>query len=149
MRSRARWSSPERRASITRCSADGEVLRDSPTSEDSLRLSHELRRASATIVEMTQERNVSWLGELLVILQGWEPAHDEVGRAIPGKSVGLDGDLVAGKCDLIAVGRPFLANPDLVARWQKGSALNAPDMSTFYTPGPKGFTDYPALGMPA
>lgn len=57
-----------------------------------------------------------------------------------------ESDLVAGKADLIAVGRPFLANPDLVARWKTGTAVNAPDMSTFYTPGPKGYTDYPALG---
>jgi len=56
-----------------------------------------------------------------------------------------ESDLSAGKCDLIAVGRPFLANPDLVARWRTGAALNAPDMATFYTPGPKGYTDYPAL----
>ncbi len=55
-------------------------------------------------------------------------------------------DLLAGKCDLIAVGKAFLANPDLVARWQSGAALNAPDVDTFYTPGPKGYTDYPALG---
>ncbi len=57
-----------------------------------------------------------------------------------------ESDLAAGKCDLVAVGRPFLANPDLVARWKGGAAVNAPDMSTFYTPGPKGYTDYPALG---
>jgi len=56
-----------------------------------------------------------------------------------------ESDLAAGKCDLIAVGRPFLANPDLVARWRNNAALNAPDMSTFYTPGLRGYTDYPAL----
>jgi N-ethylmaleimide reductase len=56
-----------------------------------------------------------------------------------------ESDLSAGKCDLIAVGRPFLANPDLVARWRTGAALNAPDLATFYTPGPKGYTDYPPL----
>ena len=56
-----------------------------------------------------------------------------------------ESDLVAGKCDLIAVGKPFLANPDLVTRWKTGLALNAPDMNTFYTPGAKGYTDYPAL----
>ncbi|MCX7348587.1 MAG: alkene reductase [Alphaproteobacteria bacterium] len=48
-------------------------------------------------------------------------------------------------CDLIAVGRPFLANPDLVARWKTGATLNDIDFNTFYTPGPKGFTDYPRL----
>ncbi len=56
-----------------------------------------------------------------------------------------EADLAAGKADLIAFGRPFLANPDLIKRWQSGAALNAPDPNTFYTPGPKGYTDYPAL----
>jgi len=46
--------------------------------------------------------------------------------------------------DLIAFGRPFLANPDLVARMRTDAPLNAPDMATFYTPGAKGYTDYPA-----
>jgi len=55
------------------------------------------------------------------------------------------GDIAAGKGDLIAVGRAFLANPDLPARWQKGAALNSPDFATFYTPGEKGYTDYAAL----
>ena len=54
-------------------------------------------------------------------------------------------DLVELKCDLIAVGRPFLANPDLLTRWKTGATMNAPDMDTFYTPGPKGYTDYPTL----
>ncbi len=54
-------------------------------------------------------------------------------------------DLASGKADLIAVGRPFIANPDLVARWQNGAALNELDMNTFYTPGAQGYTDYPSL----
>jgi len=57
-----------------------------------------------------------------------------------------ESDLAAGKCDLIAVGKPFLANPDLVARWKTSAAVNVPDMSTFYTPRAKGYTDYPVLG---
>jgi len=57
-----------------------------------------------------------------------------------------ESDLAAGKCDLIGVGKPFLANPDLVARWKSGATVNVPDMNTFYTPGPKGYTDYPMLG---
>ena len=56
-----------------------------------------------------------------------------------------EADLSAGKADLIAFGRPFLANPDLIKRWQSGAQLNAPDPNTFYTPGPKGYTDYPVL----
>ena len=53
--------------------------------------------------------------------------------------------LAAGQADLIAFARPFLANPDLVARMRADAALNAVDMATFYTPGPKGYIDYPAL----
>jgi N-ethylmaleimide reductase len=54
--------------------------------------------------------------------------------------------LEAGDADLIAFARPFIANPDLVARLRADAALNALDMATFYTPGPKGYTDYPTLG---
>jgi N-ethylmaleimide reductase len=53
--------------------------------------------------------------------------------------------LETGHADLIAFGRPFLANPDLVARLQGKTDLNAPDFSTFYTGDAKGYTDYPAL----
>lgn len=54
-------------------------------------------------------------------------------------------DLEAGLGDLIAFGRPFLANPDLPERFAQQADLNDPDMSTFYTPGEKGYTDYPTL----
>lgn len=54
-------------------------------------------------------------------------------------------DLVAGKGHLVAFGRPFLANSDLVTRLQHGAELNEPDFATFYTPGPKGYSDYPVL----
>jgi N-ethylmaleimide reductase len=47
--------------------------------------------------------------------------------------------------DLVAFGRSFLANPDLVARMRQDASLNAPDAATFYVPGAKGYTDYPAL----
>lgn len=50
--------------------------------------------------------------------------------------------------DLTAFGRPFISNPDLVARMKNGGAIAAPDMATFYTPGEKGYTDYPALSSP-
>ena len=53
--------------------------------------------------------------------------------------------LLEKRGDLVAFGRPFLANPDLVARLRAGAVLNEPDMATFYTPGPKGYTDYPTL----
>jgi N-ethylmaleimide reductase len=45
----------------------------------------------------------------------------------------------------VAVGRNFIANPDLVTRWQTGAALNEPDSATFYGGGAEGYTDYPFL----
>jgi N-ethylmaleimide reductase len=45
-----------------------------------------------------------------------------------------------------AVGRAFLANPDLIDRLRLGAELNTPDEATFYAPGPVGYIDYPTLG---
>jgi N-ethylmaleimide reductase len=53
--------------------------------------------------------------------------------------------LAANAADLIAFGKPFIANPDLVERLEKGAPLNTPDKSTFYGGGAKGYTDYPVL----
>ena len=53
--------------------------------------------------------------------------------------------LSEGRADLVAMGRPFIANPDLVARLRQDAPLNAPDATTFYTRGAKGYTDYPTL----
>ncbi len=51
-------------------------------------------------------------------------------------------DLDAGRGDLVAFGRPFISNPDLVEKLRTGSKLTPPDFDTFYTPGEKGYTDY-------
>ncbi len=53
--------------------------------------------------------------------------------------------LAENKADAIVYGAKFLANPDLPERFKNDSALNEPDFSTFYTPGEKGYTDYPFL----
>ena len=53
--------------------------------------------------------------------------------------------LQAGWADLIAFGRPFVANPDLPERLRTGAALNAPDAKTFYGGDARGYTDYPTL----
>jgi N-ethylmaleimide reductase len=51
----------------------------------------------------------------------------------------------SGQIDAVAFGSSFLANPDLPERIKIGAELNQPDPSTFYSPGAKGYTDYPAL----
>src|SRR3954469_850770 len=53
--------------------------------------------------------------------------------------------LAANQADLIAFGKPFIANPDLVERLKRGAPLNAPDKATFYGGDAKGYTDYPVL----
>ena len=50
-----------------------------------------------------------------------------------------------GKADLVAFGKLFIANPDLVKRLKEDLPLNTPDKDTFYGGGAKGYTDYPAL----
>jgi N-ethylmaleimide reductase len=49
------------------------------------------------------------------------------------------------RADLVAFGRPFIANPDLVERFRLNLALNEPDRTTFYGGGAEGYTDYPVL----
>jgi N-ethylmaleimide reductase len=53
--------------------------------------------------------------------------------------------IASGQLDAVAFGVPFLANPDLPARIASKAELNVPDAARFYSPGPKGYTDYPAL----
>ena len=54
-------------------------------------------------------------------------------------------DLKAGLGELVAFGRPFIANPDLVERMQQDAEIAQPNQNTFYTPGKEGYTDYPTL----
>jgi N-ethylmaleimide reductase len=86
---------------------------------------------------------------------GAPPVKDSLKRAIRERFKGtyiLSGgydraraehDLAEKRGDLVAFGRPFLANPRLVSKLRSGAALTAPDMATAYSPGEKGFTDYP------
>ncbi|HEX4844116.1 MAG TPA: alkene reductase [Limnobacter sp.] len=50
-----------------------------------------------------------------------------------------------GQADAVSFGRLYIANPDLVERLKRNAPMNEPDPSTFYVPGEKGYTDYPAL----
>ena len=51
----------------------------------------------------------------------------------------------SGEADAIVFGQKFIANPDLPERMRVDASLNEADPVTFYVPGPKGYTDYPAL----
>ena len=54
-----------------------------------------------------------------------------------------EADLERGAGDLVAFGRPFISNPDLVRRMQEGIELAQPNYDLFYTPGAEGYIDYP------
>jgi N-ethylmaleimide reductase len=59
------------------------------------------------------------------------------------------GALSEGRADLVAFGRPFIANPDLVERFRLDGPLNEPDRETFYGGDARGYTDYPTLDRAA
>lgn len=76
------------------------------------------------------------------------PTLREAFRGTLIANIGYDRDsadavIARGDADLVAFGVPFLANPDLPARLKNRWPLNAPDFGSFYTEGPKGYTDYP------
>lgn len=62
-----------------------------------------------------------------------------------GYDKALADQALADGADLIAFGKPFIANPDLVRRLREGAPLNTPDRATFYGGGAHGYIDYPAL----
>jgi N-ethylmaleimide reductase len=68
-------------------------------------------------------------GGTIILAGGYDLAH-------------ANADLAEGKGELVAFGRNYLANPTYLARASKGEALNAPDFTTLYSPGEKGYTDY-------
>jgi len=53
--------------------------------------------------------------------------------------------IAEGRADLVAFGRPYIANPDLVERLRSGATLAAADRATLYGGGAAGYTDYPSL----
>lgn len=82
-----------------------------------------------------------------------DPVHPFIRKSFAGPLV-LNSDyrldsaqavLDSGQADAITFGRTFLANPDLVARLQTNAPLNQDNMATWYSQGPEGYVDYPAL----
>ncbi|WP_460566229.1 alkene reductase [Hydrogenophaga aquatica] len=75
--------------------------------------------------------------------------RDAGGRGAWMVNNGYDGALANGVlgegADLVAFGKSMIANPDLTRRLREGATLNAPDRTTFYGGGERGYTDYPAM----
>ncbi|UXA17368.1 alkene reductase [Mycobacterium sp. SMC-4] len=97
------------------------------------------------------------VGYLHVVIESSKPAFAAVRTVWEGplilntpRTVGTDFALLEnlaswGVISAAAIGRGFLANPDLVTRLKVGAPLNEPDEATFYAPGPAGYIDYPTL----
>jgi N-ethylmaleimide reductase len=110
----------------------------------------------AELLELVRELSARRIGYLhLIATPGAVPTAtvDAVRAAFDGVLM-LAGDfdrekaeaaLAAGRADLIAFGRPFIANPDLALRLRERLPLAAFDAGTLYTPGAEGYSDYPAL----
>ncbi len=84
---------------------------------------------------MVGKMRAVWPG-ILVLNTGFgvESDRDELARLIAD-----------GVADVVAVGRPFISNPDLVQRWTEGAELTEPNQETFYGGAAEGYTDYPTL----
>ena len=86
--------------------------------------------------------------------EGWHarlrPVYEGVYFAGAGLTKVSGEELVAGGlADAVVYGTRFISNPDLPRRFKLGAPLNEPDPATFYTPGERGYTDYPTLGQTA
>jgi quercetin dioxygenase-like cupin family protein len=88
--------------------------------------------ANTQIPQKTYDGIRSSFSGTIILCKGLTPATAEAA-------------LNAGFADLAAFGRSFLANPDLDKRIALNAHLNQPDLTTLYTPGAKGYTDYPTL----
>lgn len=83
------------------------------------------------------------LGKLRGIFTG--PLVLNTGFGLESDPAGLADLVDSGVADAVAVGRRFIANPDLIDRWRRGAELNEPDQTTFYGGDHRGYTDYPRL----
>ncbi len=114
----------------------------------------DVRATYATLVEAVAPLGLAYLSVLadprLELVQdlrrtfgGVLVANDGFGEVTTRQSAQeiLDKDLA----DAVAVGRLFIANPDLPERWRTGAPLNEPNPDTFYGGGAEGYTDYPTL----
>ena len=84
--------------------------------------------------------------------EGWHARLRPVYEGVYFAGAGLtkeagEGLLAGGLADAVVYGTKFISNPDLPRRFKLGAPLSEPDQTTFYTPGERGYTDYPQLGQ--
>jgi 2,4-dienoyl-CoA reductase-like NADH-dependent reductase (Old Yellow Enzyme family) len=103
-------------------------------------VARELRKRKIAFICARESTKAPRLGpELKAAFGGVYVANESFGR------VDAEAAIEAGEADAVAFGKLFIANPDLPRRFSLGSPLNAWNADTFYSEGPVGYTDYPAL----
>jgi N-ethylmaleimide reductase len=118
---------------------------------------YEEREVEQTYAYLAQKLNQQHIAYLHVGVNGPIPqsTFDSIRENFQGTIIlcnGLTAEsaeeaLNAGFADLTGFGRGFLANPDFVERISKNAPFNEVDFSTLYSPGAKGYTDYPTLAQ--
>jgi len=134
--------------------ADRVGVRLSPANSFNDIVEHDTEDAYAAVVAGLEPLGLAHLhvvqGPPAVIRSNWsESIIVNPAFTLPTTTGNLEPLLADGRADLVAVGRAFLANPDLVRRLQQDAALNRADESSFYGGTDAGYIDYPALDQAA
>jgi N-ethylmaleimide reductase len=98
-----------------------------------------LNEKALAYVHIGDHANKGWHARLRPIYKGVYIAGANLTKEMGVELLATNG------ADAVAYGVKFLANPDLPERFRRDAELNEPDQSTFYTPGERGYTDYPSL----
>ncbi|MDO8788344.1 MAG: alkene reductase [Sulfuritalea sp.] len=110
---------------------------------------------------LARELNQRGIGFLHIYCQTADWIHDATHSMMPALRNAFHGALIAcggfktadaceailarGDADLIAIGKPFISNPDLIERLRSETPLDKWDPAAFYGGGERGYTDYPTL----
>lgn len=120
--------------------ADSHSMGDSNRAALFTYVAHELGRRKLAFLCAREARKEDSLGpRLKEAFGGVYIANEGFDRTAAEKA------LADGVADAVAFGKLYIANPDLVQRFETNAPLNQWNASTFYAPGPEGYTDYPAL----
>jgi len=137
--------------------ADRVGLRLSPANRFNDIVGHETEDVYAAVVAGVEPLRLAYLQ----VLEGPPAVTRAIRRGYSGAVIvnaafsltglrdNLEGLLGAGRADLVAVGRAFLAYSDLVHRLQFDAALDPADETSFYGGTDPGYLDYPTLGEAA
>lgn len=153
LENRLRFLSEITKEVISVFGADRVGVRISPLNSYNSMLDSNPVQLTKAICQMLSQMNVGYLHLMRADFMGVQSAdlltvaREYFNGALVG-NMGFSVDeaeaaVTEGYYAAVAFGKPFISNPDLVTRIQKGLPLNDYNVDTFYTPGPQGYTDYP------